>query len=129
MIVDRRRQIKSSLQETRNQEIYHPQYEGKNFRQPWSAKKAAMPHYGKCSFPARFCRRVSDATLLREMTGFAAGRVMTLDTHTLRGPAPGMVGLRIPKLRRGKNFAGFCEPRRMAKKEAIKPGTQEARNE
>ena len=81
----------------------------------------------------------SDATFLREMIGFAAERLMALETDTLCGAAPGersaertnqrngyrdrdwqtragTVELRIPKLRRGSYFPGFLEPRRMAEK-------------
>ena len=81
----------------------------------------------------------SDATLLREMIGFAAQRLMELETETLCGAGhgersenrtnlrngyrdrdwqtrAGTVELRIPKLRRGSYFPGFLEPRRMAEK-------------
>ena len=81
----------------------------------------------------------SDATLLREMIGFAAQRLMELKTETLCGAGhgersenrtnlrngyrdrdwqtrAGTVELRIPKLRRGSYFPGFLEPRRMAEK-------------
>jgi hypothetical protein len=81
----------------------------------------------------------SDATLLREMIGFAAQRLMELETETLCGAGhgersedrtnlrngyrdrdwhtrAGTVELRIPKLRRGSYFLGFLEPRRMAEK-------------
>jgi transposase-like protein len=81
----------------------------------------------------------SDTTLLREMIGFAAQRLMELETDALCGAGhgersesrtnlrngyrdrdwqtrAGTVELRIPKLRRGSYFPGFLEPRRMAEK-------------
>ena len=87
----------------------------------------------------------SDATFLREMIGFAAERLMQLETETLCGAAPGersadrtnqrngyrdrdwetRVGTvelvdplcgSTPKLRRGSYFPSFLEPRRMAEK-------------
>jgi transposase-like protein len=81
----------------------------------------------------------SDTTLLREMIGFAAQRLMELETETLCGAGhgersedranhrngyrdrdwqtrAGTVELRIPKLRKGSYFPGFLEPRRMAEK-------------
>src|SRR3954467_13104814 len=81
----------------------------------------------------------SDATLLREMIGFAAQRLMELETEALCGAGhgersenrtnlrngyrdrdwqtrAGTVELRIPKLRKGSYFPGFLEPRRMAEK-------------
>src|SRR5437762_9699302 len=81
----------------------------------------------------------SDATLLREMIGFAAQRLMQLETEALCGAGhgersenrtnlrngyrdrdwhtrAGTVELRIPKLRKGSYFPGFLEPRRMAEK-------------
>src|ERR1700752_4391252 len=90
----------------------------------------------------------SDATLLREMIGFAAQRLMELETETLCGAGHGersdnrtnqrngyrdrdwqtrvgTVELRIPKLRRGSYFPGFLEPSRMAEK-ALTAGVQEA---
>ena len=74
-----------------------------------------------------------DATFLREMIGFAAERLMQLETETLCGASPGersldrlnqrngyrdcdwetragTVELRIPKLRRGSYFPSFLEP-------------------
>ena len=90
----------------------------------------------------------SDATFLREMIGFAAERLMQLETEGLCGAAPGertaerrnqrngyrdrdweiragTVELRIPKLRRGGYFPAFLEPRRMAEK-ALTAVIQEA---
>jgi transposase-like protein len=90
----------------------------------------------------------SDATFLREMIGFAAERLMALETEALCGAASGersaertnqrngyrdrdwhtragTVELRIPKLRRGSDFPGFLEPRRMAEK-ALTAVIQEA---
>ena len=90
----------------------------------------------------------SDATFLREMIGFAAERLMQLETEGLCGAAPGertvdrrnqrngyrdrdwetragTVELRIPKLRRGSYFPTFLEPRRMAEK-ALTAVIQEA---
>ena len=90
----------------------------------------------------------SDAAFLREMIGFAAERLMQLETEGLCGAAhgersgarrnqrngyrdrdwetrAGTVGLRIPKLRRGAYFPGFLEPRRMAEK-ALTAVIQEA---
>ena len=78
----------------------------------------------------------SDASLLREMIGFAAQRLMELETGALCGAGHGerspervnqrnfyrdrdwqtrvgAVELRIPKLRRGSYFPAFLEPRRM----------------
>ena len=82
----------------------------------------------------------SDATFLREMMGFAAERLMQLETEAACGAATGersagrtnqrngyrerdwetragTVELRIPKLRRGSYFPSFLEARRMAEKE------------
>ena len=90
----------------------------------------------------------SDTTFLREMIGFAAERLMALETEPLCGAAPGersagrinqrngyrdrdwqtragTVELRIPKLRHGSYFPGFLEPRRMAEK-ALTAVIQEA---
>src|SRR6516162_827146 len=90
----------------------------------------------------------SDATLLREMIGFAAQRLMELETEALCGAAhgersegrtnqrngyrdrdwhtrAGTVELRIPKLRKGSYFPGFLEPRRTAEK-ALTAVIQEA---
>ncbi len=90
----------------------------------------------------------SDATLLREMIGFAAQRLMELETETLCGAGhgkrseervnrcngyrdrdwqtrAGSVELRIPKLRKGSYFPGFPEPRRTAEK-ALTAVIQEA---
>jgi transposase-like protein len=80
-----------------------------------------------------------DTTALREMIGFAAERLIALETETLCDAAPGehttgwinqrngyrernwqkptgTVELRIPKLRYRSYFLGFLEPRRMAEK-------------
>ena len=90
----------------------------------------------------------SDTTLLREMIGFAAQRLMELETETLCGAGhgersderinhrngyrdrdwqtrAGSVELRIPKLRKGSYFPGFLEPRRTAEK-ALTAVIQEA---
>jgi transposase-like protein len=90
----------------------------------------------------------SDTTFLREMIGFAAERLMALETEALCGAAPGersaarlnqrngyrdrdwqtragTVELRIPKLRHGSYFPAFLEPRRLAEK-AITSVVQEA---
>ena len=90
----------------------------------------------------------SDAGLLREMIGFAAQRLMELETdercgagHGERSPdrvnqrngfrdrvwetRAGTVELRIPKLRKGSYFPGFLEPRRTAEK-ALTAVIQEA---
>jgi transposase-like protein len=90
----------------------------------------------------------SDASFLREMIGFAAERLMALETETLCNAVPGeraperrnqrngyrdrdwqtragTVELRIPKLRRGSYFPAFLEPRRMAEK-ALTAVIQEA---
>src|SRR5258707_2968624 len=90
----------------------------------------------------------SDATFLREMIGFAAQRLMALESETLCGAGhgersadrrnqrngyrdrdwetrAGTVELRIPKLRRGSYFPAFLEPRRLAEK-ALTAVVQEA---
>ena len=90
----------------------------------------------------------SDATFLREMIGFAAQRLMELESEALCGAGhgernpdrlnqrngyrdrdwetrAGMVELRIPKLRRGSYFPAFLEPRRLAEK-ALTAVVQEA---
>jgi putative transposase len=90
----------------------------------------------------------SDSSFLREMIGFAAERLMQLETGAICNAAPGersadrqnqrngyrdrdwetragTVELRIPKLRRGSYFLAFLEPRRMAEK-ALTAVIQEA---
>jgi transposase-like protein len=90
----------------------------------------------------------SDTTFLREMIGFAAERLMALETEQLCGASSGertperrnqrngyrdrdwetragTVELRIPKLRHGSYFPGFLEPRRMSEK-ALTAVIQEA---
>jgi transposase-like protein len=90
----------------------------------------------------------SDATFLREMIGFAARRLMELESEALCGAGhgersaerrnqrngyrdrdwetrAGTVELRIPKLRRGSYFPAFLEPRRLAEK-ALTAVVQEA---
>ena len=84
----------------------------------------------------------ADAGLLREMTGFAAGRLMELEVGAKTGAGyggknaerlaqrngcgerdrrtrAGNVGLRIPKLRAGSCFPSFPEPRRAAGKALV----------
>ena len=90
----------------------------------------------------------SDATFLREMIGFAAQRLMELETEELSGAGHGgrspervnqrngyrdgdwqtrvgTVELRIPKLSKGSYFPAFVEPRRLAEK-ALTAVIQEA---
>ena len=90
----------------------------------------------------------SDVTFLREMIGFAAERLMQLETEGICNAASGersadrrnqrngyrdrdwetragTVELRIPKLRKGSYFPGFLEPRRMSEK-ALTAVIQEA---
>lgn len=90
----------------------------------------------------------ADASLLREMIGFAAQRLMELESESLCGAAhgerspervnqrngyrdrewqtrAGTVELRIPKLRKGSYFPAFLEPRRTTEK-ALTAVIQEA---
>src|ERR1700710_2254391 len=91
----------------------------------------------------------SDTTFVREMIGFAAQRLMELESEALCGaghgersaerrnqrngypdrywePRAGTVELRIPKLRLGSSFPAFLEPRRLAEK-ALTAVVQEAK--
>jgi putative transposase len=97
---------------------------------------------------SQLLEKSSDASFLREMIGFAAERLMQLETEAICNAAPGerstdrrnqrngyrdrdwetragTVELRIPKLRRGSYFPAFLEPRRMAEK-ALTAVIQEA---
>jgi len=90
----------------------------------------------------------ADADLLREMIGFAAEKLMTLEVSAATGAGygeknalrlaqrngyrdrdwetrAGTVELRIPRLRTGSYFPSFLEPRRMAEK-ALTAVIQEA---
>src|ERR1700682_58929 len=87
--------------------------------------------------PRTLLEKGSDATFLREMIGFAAQRLMELESEALCGAGhgersaerrnqrngdrdrdwqtrAGRVELRIHKLRRGSYFPAILEPRRLA---------------
>src|ERR1700684_2069968 len=97
---------------------------------------------------SQLLEKSSDGSFLREMIGFAGGRLMQLETEAICNAAPGersadrrnqrngyrdrdwetragTVELRIPKLRRGSYFPGFLEPRRLTEK-ALTAVIQEA---
>src|ERR687890_1275655 len=84
----------------------------------------------------------ADTDLVREMLGFAAGRVMELEVHACTGAAhgardparleqrngyrerawetrAGRIELAIPRLRKGSYFPSFLEPRRTAEKALV----------
>ena len=86
--------------------------------------------------------KTADADFLREMIGFAAGRLMELEVEALTGVTfgtrspdrtnsrngyrdrpwetrAGTVPLRVPKLRKGSYFPGFLDPRRTAEKALV----------
>jgi putative transposase len=92
--------------------------------------------------------KTADSDFLREMIGFAAQRLMSLEVGGLTGAGygeksydrlaqrngyrerdwetrAGTVELRIPRLRKGSYFPGFLEPRRLAEK-ALTAVLQEA---